>query len=95
MTAFDEEIVFAPSEDQRWRAGVLMRPSADTRRSVGVVCLHGASAFFYAPTYIALGRALAAHGYPRWDGRWPHTATRSSAAIPAGTTSATSTCRGR
>ena len=63
MAAFQEEIVFAPSEDQRWLAGVLVRPNAQSRRSVGIICLHGANLFFYLPTYVALGRALAEQGY--------------------------------
>lgn len=63
MVTYQEEIVFAPSEDQRWLAGVLMRPNAQSRRSVGIICLHGANLFFYLPTYVALGRALAEQGY--------------------------------
>ena len=63
MATFHEEIVFAPSEDQRWMAGVLMRPNADARRSVGVVCIHGSTGFCCFPTYIYLGRALAEQGY--------------------------------
>ena len=68
MAPFDEEIVIAPSEDQRWMAGVLMRPNDDSRRRVGVMCLHGAASAFYFPPYIALGRALAAQGYPFLSG---------------------------
>jgi pimeloyl-ACP methyl ester carboxylesterase len=63
MVAYHEEIVFAPSADQRWLAGVLMRPNQDARRPVGVICIHGANASFYLPTYVALGRALAERGY--------------------------------
>jgi dienelactone hydrolase len=62
MHAYSEEIVFAPSEDQRWMAGVLMRPSGPAR-SVGVVCIHGATRFFYEPTLVSLGRELAQRGY--------------------------------
>ena len=63
MAAFHEEIVFAPSEDQRWMAGVLMQPNDDARQPVGVICIHGANAFFCFPPYIPLGRALAERGY--------------------------------
>lgn len=68
MALFDEEIVVAPSADQRWMAGVLMRPNNDARRRIGVMCLHGAASAFYFPPYIALGRALAAQGYPFLSG---------------------------
>jgi hypothetical protein len=61
--AYHEEIVYAPSADQRWLAGVLMRPNQDARRPVGVICIHGANGFFYSPHYVALGRALAERGY--------------------------------
>jgi dienelactone hydrolase len=68
MARCDEAIVFAPSADQRWMAGVLMRPHDDARRRVGVVCLHGSAHAFYFPPYIALGRAVAAQGYPFLSG---------------------------
>jgi pimeloyl-ACP methyl ester carboxylesterase len=63
MAALHEEIVFTPSEDQRWMAGVLMRPNDDARRPVGVICIHGATGAYYVPTYVYLGRALAERGY--------------------------------
>jgi dienelactone hydrolase len=63
MGAYSEEIVFAPSEDQRWMAGVLMRPTSGAARSVGVVYIHGATRFFYEPFAVSLGRDLAQRGY--------------------------------
>src|SRR5262249_16323570 len=63
MGAYSEEIVFAPSEDQRWMAGVLMRPATGPARSVGILYLHGATGFFYEPAGVYLGRELAQRGY--------------------------------
>jgi pimeloyl-ACP methyl ester carboxylesterase len=63
MRAYSEQIVFAPSEDQRWMAGVLMRPTTGPARSVGVVCIHGTARFFYEPALIYVGRELAQRGY--------------------------------
>jgi dienelactone hydrolase len=63
MGAHSEEIVFAPSEDQRWMAGVLMRPATGPARSVGILYIHGSTGFFYEPTAIYLGRELAQRGY--------------------------------
>jgi pimeloyl-ACP methyl ester carboxylesterase len=63
MTAYHEEIVYAPSEDQRWMAGVLMRPNEHSQRQVAIICVHGSPGACYFPTYIYLGRALAERGY--------------------------------
>jgi pimeloyl-ACP methyl ester carboxylesterase len=63
MATHSEEIVFAPSEDQRWMAGVLMRPTTGPARAVGVVCIHGSTSFFYDPMHVYLGRELAQRGY--------------------------------
>jgi pimeloyl-ACP methyl ester carboxylesterase len=63
MGTHSEEIVFAPSEDQRWMAGVLMRPTTAPARTVGVVCIHGSTSFFYDPMHVYLGRELAQRGY--------------------------------
>jgi pimeloyl-ACP methyl ester carboxylesterase len=63
MGTHSEEIVFAPSEDQRWMAGVLMRPATEPARSVGILYLHGSTGFFYEPAGVYLGRELAQRGY--------------------------------
>ncbi len=63
MSTYTEQIVFAPSEDQRWLAGVMMQPTAGSRQPVGIVCIHGAAVGFYVPTYINWGRELARRGY--------------------------------
>jgi pimeloyl-ACP methyl ester carboxylesterase len=63
VSAYSEEIVFTPSEDQRAQVGVLMRPSGGAARSIGIVSIHGATGFFYLPVLVNLGRALAQEGY--------------------------------
>ena len=63
MSVYSEQIVFTPSEDQRWLAGVLMRPTEGSARSIGIVCVHGSPGHFYVPTFVYLGRALAERGY--------------------------------
>lgn len=63
MGTYSEQIVFTASEDQRWLAGVLMRPTAGSVRSLGIVSLHGSPGYFYVPTNVYLGRALAERGY--------------------------------
>jgi pimeloyl-ACP methyl ester carboxylesterase len=84
MSGYSEQIVFTPSEDQRWLAGVLMRPTEGSVRSIGMVLLHGSTGAFYSPPmYVYLGRALAERGYryvsgntrahdvATWQALWP------------------------
>jgi pimeloyl-ACP methyl ester carboxylesterase len=61
--SYSEQIVFTPSEDQRWLAGVLMRPTEGSTRPIGIVSLHGSPGYFYVPTNVYLGRELAERGY--------------------------------
>ncbi len=63
MSVYSEQIVFTPSEDQRVQAGILFRPMGGAARPIGIVCIHGATGFFYVPLLIHLGRALAQQGY--------------------------------
>lgn len=63
MNTYSEEIVFAPSEDQKRLAGVMMRPTGGPSRSIGIICIHGTNGHFYWPTYVHLGRELARRGY--------------------------------
>jgi dienelactone hydrolase len=89
MGAYSEEIVFAPSEDQRLLAGVIMRPISSRRsrrRPLGILCIHGAGGHFYIPQHVSLGRELAKRGYlvvsgntrghdvSSFDAPWPATA---------------------
>ena len=46
MGSYSEQIVYAPSEDQRWLAGILMYPTAGAARSIGIVSLHGSPGYF-------------------------------------------------
>lgn len=63
MSAYSEQIVFTPSEDQRWLAGVLMQPTEGAVQPIGIVSLHGSPGYFYVPTNVYLGRVLAEQGY--------------------------------
>ncbi len=63
MSGYSEQIVYTPSEDQRWLAGLLIQPGKDSRRRVGVVCIHGSVEPFYFPPYVLMGRELARRGY--------------------------------
>jgi pimeloyl-ACP methyl ester carboxylesterase len=63
MGGYSEQIVYTPSEDHRWLAGVLMRPTEGSVQSIGIVSLHGSPGYFYVPTNVYLGRALAEQGY--------------------------------
>jgi pimeloyl-ACP methyl ester carboxylesterase len=63
MGAYREQIVFTSSEDQRWLAGVLMCPTEGSVRPIGIVSLQGRFGYFYVPTSVYLGRALAERGY--------------------------------
>jgi hypothetical protein len=59
-----EELVYATSEDGFQLAGVAIRPIGAPARPLAVAWVHGNSAAFYDYPYVALGRALAALGYP-------------------------------
>jgi pimeloyl-ACP methyl ester carboxylesterase len=58
-----EEIVYAHSNDDVLGAGVLFSPPADSAKQVAMIWVHGWGVNFYQPSYIAVGRALAQHGY--------------------------------
>jgi pimeloyl-ACP methyl ester carboxylesterase len=58
-----EEIVYARSSDDVLGAGVLFTPPPDSAKRVAIIWIHGWGANFYQPSYVAIGRALAQHGY--------------------------------
>jgi len=58
-----EEIVFARSSDDVLDAGVLFTPASDSAKPVAIIWIHGWGVNFYQPSYVAIGRALAQHGY--------------------------------
>lgn len=59
-----EELVYTSSEDGFLLEGVVMRPVGVNVRPVSIVWIHGNASRFYDYPYIAVGRALAASGYP-------------------------------
>lgn len=63
-----EQIVFARSKDDVVSGGVLFAPQRDSTKPVAIVWIHGWGVNFYEPTYVAIGRALAQHGYTVIDG---------------------------
>jgi len=63
-----EQIVFARSKDDVVSGGVLFAPPRDSAKPIAIVWIHGWGVNFYQPTYVAIGRALAQHGYTVIDG---------------------------
>lgn len=63
MSATTEELVYATSEDGLLLEGLAVQPRS-AARPLGVVWVHGNAARFYDHGYVAICRALAAHGYP-------------------------------
>jgi dienelactone hydrolase len=63
-----EQIVFARSKDDVVSGGVLFAPQRDSAKPLAIVWIHGWGVNFYEPTYVAIGRALAQHGYTVIDG---------------------------
>lgn len=57
-----EEIVYVRSSDDIINAGSVFSAPNELRRPVAVIWVHGWSANFYAPTYVMVGRSLAARG---------------------------------
>jgi pimeloyl-ACP methyl ester carboxylesterase len=63
-----EQVVFARSKDDVVSGGMLFAPEGDSAKPVAIVWIHGWGVNFYQPTYVAIGRALAHHGYTVIDG---------------------------
>ena len=63
-----EQIVFARSKDDVVSGGVLFAPQRDSAKPIAIVWIHGWGVNFYERTYVAIGRALAQHGYTVIDG---------------------------
>ncbi len=58
-----EEIVYARSEDDVVDAGVMLSPKKENAKPTAIIWIHGWGANFYSPTYINIGRAMAARGF--------------------------------
>jgi pimeloyl-ACP methyl ester carboxylesterase len=63
-----EEIVYTRSNDDVLGGGVLFTPPPDSAKRIAIVWIHGWGVNFYQPSYIAIGRALAQHGYTTISG---------------------------
>src|SRR5262245_14931224 len=60
---FMEELVHVRSEDGIANGGAIFAPPKDSTKPIAVIWIHGWGVNFYYPTYVNIGRALAARGY--------------------------------
>jgi pimeloyl-ACP methyl ester carboxylesterase len=60
---FPEELVYVRTNDDIVEAGVMFAPPKPAAKPVAVIWIHGWGVNFYSPTYVNIGRALAARGY--------------------------------
>ena len=58
-----EEIVYARCDDGITNGGVLFTPAGVVGDSPAVIWVHGSGVNFYYPSYVKIGRAVAARGY--------------------------------
>jgi pimeloyl-ACP methyl ester carboxylesterase len=58
-----EELVTALTEDRLKQAGFVVSPLPRPAKPVAVVWVHGATANFYYPSYVAIAREMASQGY--------------------------------
>ncbi len=59
---FPEQLVHVRSEDGIHNGGVVFTSPTNAAKPIAVLWIHGWGANFYQPTYVNIGRALAAHG---------------------------------
>ncbi len=60
---FPEELVRVQAKDGISNGGVIYAPPKNAAKPIAIIWIHGWGTNFYAPTYVNIGRALAAHGY--------------------------------
>ena len=60
---FPEKLVYARASDEIVDAGVIFLPPKELTKPTAVIWIHGWGVNFYAPSYVAIGRALAERGY--------------------------------
>jgi len=60
---FAEQIVYVRSSDDVVSAGVLFSPPQPQPKPLAVIWVHGWGVNFYLPSYVGIGRALAARGH--------------------------------
>jgi dienelactone hydrolase len=61
--AVSEELVTAQTEDKLTHSGLVFSPGPLPAKPIAVVWVHGATANFYYPAYVAIARKMAAQGY--------------------------------
>jgi pimeloyl-ACP methyl ester carboxylesterase len=61
---FPEQIMYVRSSDDVVSAGVMFSPPQTQSKGLAVIWVHGWGVNFYLPSYVGIGRALAARGYP-------------------------------
>ena len=65
---FPEELVYVRSTDDIVNGGVMFTASKTSAKPIAVLWIHGWGTNFYSPTYVTLGRALAARGHTTISG---------------------------
>jgi pimeloyl-ACP methyl ester carboxylesterase len=65
---FPEELVYIRSTDDMIHGGAMFRAPATSSKPIAVIWIHGWGTNFYSPTYVMIGRALAARGYTTISG---------------------------
>jgi len=60
---FPEELVYVRAKDDIVNGGVMFTPPKASTKPIAVIWIHGWGTNFYYPTYVMIGRALAARGY--------------------------------
>jgi pimeloyl-ACP methyl ester carboxylesterase len=60
---FPEQIVYVRSSDDVVNAGVMFWPPQSQSKALAIIWVHGWGVNFYLPSYVGIGRELAARGY--------------------------------
>jgi pimeloyl-ACP methyl ester carboxylesterase len=60
---FPEELVYVRSTDDVVSAGVRFAPAKSSAKLLAIIWVHGWGTNFYYPSYVGIGRGLAAHGF--------------------------------
>jgi pimeloyl-ACP methyl ester carboxylesterase len=58
-----EQVVFARATDDVINVGALFTPATDHAKPIAIIWIHGWGVNFYQPTYVGIGRELAARGF--------------------------------
>jgi len=58
-----EEIVHVRSDDGITNGGAFFSPAKDVAKPIAIIWVHGSGINFYYPTYVKIGRELAARGF--------------------------------